>query len=76
MNSIGMLLALLATLLPTLVHGNNQTEKGSGVEAYKALGYHEVEKSMTDDDEPIDPSDEPVQQSGHSSSDVPLAGMF
>ena len=76
MNSIGMLLALLATLLPTLVHGNNQTEKGSGVEAYKALGYHEVEKSMTDDEQPIDPSDEPVQQSGHSSSDVPSAGMF
>ena len=65
MNSIGMLLALLATL----VHGNNQTEKGSGVEAYKALGYHEVE-------EPSDPSDEPVQQSGQSSSDVPLAGML
>ena len=64
-----MLLALLATLLPTLVHGNNQTKKGSGVEAYKALGYHEIEESIV-------PSDEPVQQSGHSSSDVPLAGMF
>ena len=68
MNSMGMLLAL-ATLLPTLVHGNYQTEKGSGVGAYKALGYHEIE-------EPIEPSNEAVQQSGQSSSDVPLAGML
>ena len=66
---------LLATLLPTLILGNNQTEKGSGIGGYKALGYREVE-------EPINPSNESVKQSGslasqgHSRSKAPLAGMF
>jgi len=72
MNPIWMLLAL-AILLPTLVLGNNQTEKGRGIGGYKALGYREVE-------EPINQSIESVKESGNrgrkgqSRSKAPLAG--